>query len=95
MMKDKQTLNVSRYTFFVEHDNRKFLYNTLSNALTEVDDELYNYLKSTKTNHIDLSDSLDNALIESLRDNKHLTENDEDDFLIYKSVIPKFWTTLI
>lgn len=87
MIKGKHTLNVSRYTFFVEHDNRKFLYNTLSNALTEVDDELYNYLKSAKTNHIDLADSLDNALIESLCDNKHLTENDEDDFLIYKSVI--------
>ena len=46
---DKQTIKISRYTFFVEHNNRKFLYNTLSNALTEVDDELYNYMKTLKT----------------------------------------------
>ena len=47
---DKKTIKVSRYTFFVEQNNRKFLYNTLSNALTEVDDELYNYMKTLKQN---------------------------------------------
>ena len=46
---DKQTIQVFRYTFFIEQNNRKFLYNTLSNALTEVDDELYNYMKTLKT----------------------------------------------
>ena len=49
MKKNKKTIQVSRYTFFIEQNNRKFLYNTLSNALTEVDDELYNYMKTLKT----------------------------------------------
>ncbi len=43
---DNNTMKVSRYTFFVEFDNRKFFYNTLSNALNEVDEELFNCLKA-------------------------------------------------
>lgn len=87
MIKDKQILKVSRYTFFVEYDNRKLLYNTLSNALTEVDEELFDYLKAAKTNLIDENNSLERNLVKTLMENKFLTENDEDDFLIYKSVI--------
>ena len=36
---NKKTIKVSRYTFFIEQNNRKFLYNT----------ELYNYMKTLKT----------------------------------------------
>lgn len=87
MKENNRKMKVSRYTFFVEYDNRQFLYNSLSNALTEVDKELYNYLNVIKTNQIDLTDSLDKTLVETLKSNKYLTENDEDDFLIYKSAI--------
>lgn len=84
---EKQTIKVSRYTFFVEHDNRKFLYNTLSNALNEVDEELFNCLKTLKANHSSEKITLDDDLVNSLLKNMFLTENDEDDLLIYKSII--------
>ena len=87
MNETKNKMRVSRYTFFVELDNRRFLYNTLSNALNEVDEELYNCLKELKENHIGEGKKLDNDLEEALLKNKFLTENDEDDFLIIKSVI--------
>lgn len=87
MKKNKKTIKVSRYTFFVEFDNRKFFYNTLSNALNEVDEELFNCLKELKENHIGEEITLDDELVEDLIKNKYLTENDEDDFLIIKSVI--------
>lgn len=87
MKKNKQTIKISRYTFFVEHNNRHFLYNSLSNALTEVDEELFNCLKELKENHIGEEITLDDELVEDLIKNKYLTENDEDDFLIFKSVI--------
>lgn len=87
MKKNKKTIKVSRYTFFIEFDNRKFFYNTLSNALNEVDEELFNCLKELKKNHIGEEITLDDELVEDLIKNKYLTENDEDDFLIIKSVI--------
>ena len=71
----------------MEHNNRHFLYNSLSNALTEVDEELHNCLKELKENHIGEEITLDDELVEDLIKNKYLTENDEDDFLIIKSVI--------
>lgn len=80
-------MKVSRYTFFVKYGNRNFLYNTLSNALTEVDEELFNYLKKLKMSHDDLGKSINNDLIETLKSGKYITENDEDEFLIYKSII--------
>lgn len=87
MKKNKKTIKVSRYTFFIEFDNRKFFYNTLSNALNEVDEELFNCLKELKENHIGEEITLDDDLVNTLLKNKFLTENDEDDFLIFKSVI--------
>lgn len=87
MKKNKKTIKVSRYTFFIEQNNRKFLYNTLSNALTEVDDELYNYMKTLKTKRINTENLLNDEMIVNLKKNMFLTENDEDDFLIYKSII--------
>lgn len=81
--KETQTLHVSRYTFFIKHENRFFLYNSLSNALTEVDEELFNHLKYN--NFVDKIQ--DRNLIEILQQNKHITKSDEDDFLIYKSAI--------
>lgn len=87
MKKNKKTIKVSRYTFFVEFDNRKFFYNTLSNSLNEVDEELFNCLKALKANHSSEEITLDDDLVNTLLKNKFLTENDEDDFLIFKSVI--------
>ncbi len=84
---NKQELHVSRYTFFVEYNNRNFLYNTLSNALTEVDGELYGYLKELKEKQAKLNKETDDDIMKILLTNRFVTENDEDECLIYKSVI--------
>ena len=75
MKKNKKTIKVSRYTFFIEQNNRKFLYNTLSNALTEVDDELYNYMKTLKTKRINTENLLNDEMIVNLKKNMFLTES--------------------
>lgn len=72
---DKQTIQVSRYTFFIEQNNRKFLYNTLSNALTEVDEELFNYMKTLKTKRINTENLLNDEMIVNLKKNMFLTES--------------------
>ena len=84
---NKQELYVSRYTFFVEHDGRYFLYNTLSNALTEIDGELCGYLKEIKGKQVKLNKEMDDDIMKILLTNRFITENDEDEYLIYKSVI--------
>ena len=50
-MENNIKLKVSRYTFPIEKDNRFYLYNTMSNALLEVDKELYMLLYHHKTNN--------------------------------------------
>ena len=52
-----------------------------------MDEELFNCLKELKENHIGEEITLDDDLVNTLLKNKFLTENDEDDFLIFKSVI--------
>jgi uncharacterized protein len=86
-MKNNTKLKVSRYTFPIEKDNRFYLYNTMSNSLLEVDKELYMLLYHHKTNNDYFKYNTEDDVILSLMDAKYITENDEDEFLIYKSVI--------
>lgn len=83
-------MKVSRYTFlFSINEINYFVYNTLSNALIEIDKEVYTDLKenetSTKISNISFNDEICNILFE----NGILTENDEDDFIRYKAIIKK------
>lgn len=62
---NKKTIKVSRYTFFIEQNNRKFLYNT----------ELYNYMKTLKTKCINTENLLNDEMIVNLKKNMFLTES--------------------
>ena len=62
---NKKTIKVSRYTFFIEQNNRKFLYNT----------ELYNYMKTLKTKRINTENLLNDEMIVNLKKNMFLTES--------------------
>lgn len=86
-MENNIKLKVSRYTFPIEKDNRFYIYNTMSNALLEVDKELYMLLYHHKTNNDYFKYNTEDDVILSLMDAKYITENDEDEFLIYKSAI--------
>ena len=84
-MNDNKRFKVSRYTFLIEKEASYYLYNTLSNALFEIDEELYSLLNDCKRNNTPLNTSVENDILASLRSNKFVTANDEDEFLIYKS----------
>lgn len=84
---DNSYLKVSKYTFFIENKNKFYTYNTVSNALMEIDEELYTSLINSKTNSKSIEKSIDENIIQRLKDDKFITENDEDEFLIFKSMI--------
>ena len=86
-MEKQIQLKISRYTFVFSDKGRHYLYNTMSNALLEVDEELAALIKDVKSKNMQLPQDLDETLIHQLKKNLFITENDEDDFLIYKSVI--------
>ena len=79
---------ISKYTFLFKNDGQCYAYNTLSNALLEIDEESYDIIyeadqtKSTVTNNM-----IDQALFTALSDANILTQSDEDDFLKYKAAI--------
>lgn len=77
-------MKISKYTFFFDIENTDFYaYNTLSNALIEIDQESYNILHN-RIQDEDLSEMLfDNDLWNALVTNNILTDNNEDDFLKY------------
>lgn len=81
-------MKISKYTFLFDIENRDFfVYNTFSNSLMEVDEEssglLKNAPKSFEISELKIDEELCNALV----DNGVITESDDDDYLIYKSVI--------
>ena len=82
-------MKISKYTFLVNDQNREFyIYNSLSNALVELDENSYGLLSKTQNSHSEISRSdFDSELWEVLETKKFITENDIDDYLFYKSVI--------
>ena len=86
-MEEDIQLKISRYTFVFSTNHRHYLYNTMSNALMEVDEELANFLRHCKEDITCKFEIPDAELVEMLKKNGFITENDVDDFLLYKSII--------
>lgn len=84
-------MEISRYTFLFDSNNKEFyIYNSLSNALIELDETSYRYLDSAKKNHTTIRQSdLDKTLYDVLTNKKFITDNNVDDFLLYKSIITR------
>jgi len=82
-------MHVSKYTFLFDYEgNEYYVYNSLSNALIEIDKESYDILiEKKKTKNCIQKLDLDEELHQVLSDNGILTLNDKDDFLRYKSII--------
>ncbi|MCY6349924.1 hypothetical protein OXV71_03140 [Bacteroides fragilis] len=83
-------MKISKYTFLFDvNEINYFTYNTLSNALIEIDKQIYSDLKKNE-GRAELSDiTFDKELCDILFENGILTENDEDDYLKYKAIIKK------
>lgn len=77
------------YSLLFKRNSSKFyIYNTLSNALIELDESSYNLLYELQKKHKEITrEKLDAELFEILEIKRFITENDADDFLLYKSVI--------
>lgn len=80
-------MKISRYTFPFDVDGKEFyLYNTLSNAVLEVDKDSYALFKSSGM--IDIPEgTFEHDLNNMLIANGFITESDDDDYLKYKASI--------
>lgn len=83
-------MKTSKYTFLFDVNGKEFYtYNTLSNALVEIDEESYALLRQ-KENGTALSEAdFDKELWDALCANNILTDSDEDDYLKYKAYITR------
>lgn len=81
-------MKISKYTFLFDIvDKEYYAYNTLSNALIELDKESF-YLLQENEHAEDFSKiEMCDELVDALKDTNVLTESDADDFLKYKAII--------
>lgn len=79
---------ISSYTFILDSSGRYYPYNSLSNALVEVDHETYSYLKKHDTERTQVDESsIDETLWHMLTEKRFLRENQEDELLFYKAPV--------
>jgi len=86
-MRNDTFLKVSKYTFSICEQGRWYLYNTISNALLEIDEELYTFIKKCKEINQPVETLLEQDLLAQLKESRFITENDDDEFLLIKSAI--------
>lgn len=86
-MTNNNNFKVSRYTFLISKSKKFYLYNALSNSLLEIDKELYVILKDAKENNQRINHTINSDIVAILKKDIFITENDEDEFLIYKSIV--------
>lgn len=81
-------MKISKYTIMFDEEEQHYVYNTLSNALISLNDDYYELLKDAQNNNLEVNETeYDKELFDVLKASKIITENDKDDFLIYKSTI--------
>ncbi|NDW18129.1 SPASM domain-containing protein [Dysgonomonas sp. 216] len=81
-------MKISKYTFFFSDNDNYYIYNTLSNSLLRIDEESYDILSHYKKAKSEIQkDKIDSELFEILKNKYFITENDKDEFLLYKSII--------
>lgn len=82
-------MKVSKYSFlFCHEDNECYIYNTLSNALIEIDNDTYEILLKARQNRSVVSEQmLGSDLYNALCEKRMISNNDIDDFLFYKSIV--------
>ncbi|MDR0231256.1 MAG: SPASM domain-containing protein [Dysgonamonadaceae bacterium] len=81
-------MKLSKYTFLFPLEEEYYIYNTLSNALLSIDQDSYNTLKQNQSERsIVKENDIDTELYDLLSEKLFISENDKDDFLVYKSMI--------
>jgi len=81
-------MKLSKYTFLFPAEEDYYIYNTLSNALLSIDQDSYSILQKSKVEKSTVKESdIDKELYAILDEKRFITENDKDEFLVYKSMI--------
>ena len=79
---------VSDYTFLFDYKDKYYAYNALTNSLLEFELGLYKKLEDAYCNHKEVKlDDEDNDTIQDLKVNRIITNNQKDEYLLYKSMI--------
>jgi uncharacterized protein len=81
-------VKVSKYTFLFAIKEAYYIYNTLSNALLKINKNGYDILIKSQSQNDEINkNKIDNELYEELIFRRFLTENDRDEFLVYKAMV--------
>ena len=81
-------MKLSKYTFLFDTENKEYYaYNSLSNALIEIDADSYLFLQKYQQYKELPEYVIDQDLWDTLCTNGIITENDDDDYLKYKASI--------
>lgn len=81
-------MKLSKYTFLFPAEEEYYIYNTLSNALLSIDEGSYNILKKNQVEKSVVPENeIDKGLYKILDEKRFITDNDKDEFLVYKSMI--------
>jgi uncharacterized protein len=72
-------MKFSKYNRLIFHENKYYLYSSLTNSLSEISESLYNYFASNIDG--DLKKDLPSEIIEELRINRNIVEDDSYDVL--------------
>jgi len=81
-------MKISKYTFLFCDNDSFYIYNSLSNSFLNVDIDLYNMLKIKQTDKSEVHENeFDIETKELLLEKRIITNNDRDEFLLYKSII--------
>lgn len=80
-------MKISKYSFQFVANNNKYVYNSLTNALLEIDEQTYDILTDNINKTACNFYKLDREAYDVFLQNGIITENDTDDFLKYKSAI--------
>ena len=83
-------MKLSNYTILFEASNKYYMYNTLSSALIEINEEIFKYIKLSVSEDFEIdANTIGFDLWSTLRDRYFISENPKDDFLQYKSMMMK------
>jgi len=81
-------MKVSKYTKLINKDNTFFVYNSLTNYFGEINKDLYSFLKKKQKDGNNVIDTVENdELWSKLYEKKVITDNDDEDFLNFQSII--------
>ena len=82
-------MKISKYTFLFEGNNNDFYaYNSVSNALIEIESDLYHFMQESQKSNSEIEmTNFESSELDMLRKKRFITLNDDDNFQIYKSTI--------